>query len=98
MTRLVLLLSVFAAGLAAQTYTPTNPAALAARAWRQQHERAIVDEFVTLLAIPDIARDSANIQRNARAIADMMARRGIAAELVAIPGSNPVVFGEIKTA
>ena len=29
-----------------------NPAAQAARLWRQQHERAIVDEFVALLSIP----------------------------------------------
>ncbi len=70
---------------------------MAARQWRQSHERAIVDDFVTLLSIPDIAGDKPNIQRNARMIADMMARRGIAAELVSIPGSNPVVLGEIKT-
>ena len=75
----------------------TNPAAIAARQWRQQHERAIVDDFVTLLAIPNISSDHANIQRNARSIADLMARRGIVAELVAVPGSNPIVFGEIKT-
>jgi acetylornithine deacetylase/succinyl-diaminopimelate desuccinylase-like protein len=67
----------------AQTAAPTNPAALAARQWRQQHERAIMDEFVALLAIPNIASDHANIQRNA--------------ELVSVPGGNPVVFGEIKT-
>jgi hypothetical protein len=37
-----------------------NPAGRAPRQWRQQHERAIVDEFVTLLAIPNIARDREN--------------------------------------
>jgi hypothetical protein len=31
-----------------------------------------VDEFVTLLAIPNIASDRANIQRNAETIAGMM--------------------------
>jgi len=81
----------------AQTAAPTNPAALAARQWRQQHERAIMDEFVALLAIPNIASDHANIQRNAEAIAQMMEKRGIAAKLVSVPGGNPVVFGEIKT-
>lgn len=34
-----------------------SPAAKAARDWRQQHERAIVDEFITLLQIPNIASD-----------------------------------------
>ena len=74
-----------------------NPASQAARQWRQQHERAIMDEFVALLAIPNIAADRANIQRNAETIAAMMQKRGIAAKLVSVPGGNPVVFGEIKT-
>jgi hypothetical protein len=34
-----------------------NLAANAARQWREQHERAIVDEFFSLLAIPNVARD-----------------------------------------
>src|SRR5450755_2840568 len=74
-----------------------NPASQAARQWRQQHERAIMDEFVSLLAIPNIAADHANIQRNAETIARMMEKRGVAARLVSVPGGNPVVFGEIKT-
>jgi acetylornithine deacetylase/succinyl-diaminopimelate desuccinylase-like protein len=74
-----------------------NAASQAARQWRQQHERAIMDEFVALLAIPNIAADRANIQRNAETIAAMMQKRGIAAKLVSVPGGNPVVFGEIRT-
>jgi acetylornithine deacetylase/succinyl-diaminopimelate desuccinylase-like protein len=81
----------------AQTFTPTNPAALAARQWRQQHERTIVDEFITLLSIPNIAADRANIRRNAETIAKMLEKRGVPARLVSVPGSNPVVFGEIRT-
>src|SRR5580704_11843527 len=72
-----------------------NPAANAARQWREGHERAIIDEFIALLAIPDIASDRINIQRNAEGIARMMEKRGIAARLVSVPGANPVVFGEI---
>jgi acetylornithine deacetylase/succinyl-diaminopimelate desuccinylase-like protein len=74
-----------------------NPAAEVARHWRQRHERAIVDEFVTLLSIPNIARDREDIRRNAEAIAAMMAKRGLAARLVSVPGGNPIVFGEIHT-
>src|SRR5580658_4044142 len=62
----IVTLIAFAATLAA---AQENPAARAARQWRQQHERSIVDEFFTLLAIPDIARDKENIQRNAETIA-----------------------------
>jgi len=98
MKRYAFLLCVLAAGGTAQTFIPTNPASQVARRWRQQHERTIVDEFVSLLAIPNIAADRANIQRNAEAIASMMEKRGIAAKLVSVPGGNPIVFGEIKTA
>ena len=92
-TRYVLLGPVWAALAVGQT----NPASIAARQWREQHERAIVDEFVALLAIPNISSDRANILRNAESIVQMMAKRGVAAKLMSVPGSNPVVFGEIKT-
>ncbi len=75
------------------------PASRAAqvREWREQHERAIVDEYIALLSIPNIASDRANIQRNADFIAKMLEKRGVARKLVSVPGSNPVVFGEIRT-
>ncbi len=75
----------------------SSPAALAARQWRQQHERAIIEEYFSLLSIPNVSSDRANIQRNAETIAAMMNKRGIPAKLVTLPGANPVVFGEITT-
>ena len=33
--------------------------------WRAQHEREILQEFSDLLAIPNLASDTPNIQRNA---------------------------------
>ena len=50
-----------------------NPAAAAARAWRATHERAILSEFLDLLALPNVAPanpalDSAGIRRNAAAV------------------------------
>jgi acetylornithine deacetylase/succinyl-diaminopimelate desuccinylase-like protein len=92
-----ILLVGFAALCYGQPAVPSNPAALAARQWRQRHERAIVDEFISLLAIPDVSSDRANIQRNAEAIRAMLEKRGVAAKLVSVPDANPVVFGEIKT-
>jgi acetylornithine deacetylase/succinyl-diaminopimelate desuccinylase-like protein len=91
------LLACLVSFLPALALAQTNPAAQAARAWRQQHERAIVDEFIALLSIPNIASDRENTQRNATAIAAMMEKRGISAKLVSVPGGNPVVFGEIRT-
>ena len=91
------LLTFFLVLLPAAVFAQTNAASQAARTWRQGHERAIVDEFVSLLSIPNIASDRANIQRNAEAIAAMMQKRGIAPKLVSVPGGNPIVFGEIRT-
>src|SRR6186713_1370734 len=78
-------------------FAQSNPAARAAREWRQQHERAIVDELVRLVAIPNITSDKPNIQRNAELIVSMLAARGVAAQLVSVPGGNPVVVGQIRT-
>jgi acetylornithine deacetylase/succinyl-diaminopimelate desuccinylase-like protein len=90
---LSLIISILPTCIVAQS----DPAAQAARRWRRDHERAIVDELVTLLSLPNVASDRDNIQRNAETIAAMMTRRGIATSLVSIPGSNPVVFGELRT-
>ena len=75
----------------------TNPSAISAHQWRQQHEREVMDEFVTLVSIPNVTSDHGNILRNADAIANMMKKRGISSRLVSVPGANPVVFGEIVT-
>jgi hypothetical protein len=77
MKRLLLCASLVPVLVQAQS----DPAVQAARQWRQQHERAIVEEFVTLLSIPNVAADRDDIRRNATAIAAMMARRGIAATM-----------------
>jgi acetylornithine deacetylase/succinyl-diaminopimelate desuccinylase-like protein len=87
---LVLLLPALAAA-------QTNPAAQAARQWRQQHARAIVDELVTILSVPNISSDKANIQRNAELVAKMLAAHGLPAKLASVPGGNPVVVAEIRT-
>jgi acetylornithine deacetylase/succinyl-diaminopimelate desuccinylase-like protein len=95
--RSIVLLVGMCAALAGPVSAQSNPAALAARQWRQNHERAIIDEFFSLLSLPNIARDKAGIQKNADMIKGMMEKRGIPSRLVSVPGSNPVVFGEIKT-
>jgi len=74
-----------------------NPASAAARSWRETHEGAILREFMNLLAIPNIARDDANIHKNADAIVKLLERRGVKTQLLELPGVPPVVFGEITT-
>jgi acetylornithine deacetylase/succinyl-diaminopimelate desuccinylase-like protein len=77
--------------------TQGNPASQAARQWRQQHEHAIVDQYLAFLRIPNLSKDAENIRRNADALVGMMRQRGIEARQVSVPGANPVVFGEMKT-
>ena len=59
--------------------------------WRSQHERAIVEELTTLVAIPNVAGNDADMRRNADHLAGLFRRRGFSVETVGGPGS-PVVF------
>ena len=84
---------IFSSALFAQQ----NPAAQAARNWRQAHEGAILTEFANLLSIPNIASDTPNIRKNATALMQMLEKRGVNARLLEAPGASPVVYGEIDT-
>jgi len=83
--------------LALRSATAQNPAATAARQWRQAHERAIVAEFMDLLTIPDLAADPASLRRNAIAIREIFEKRGMRTRLLQTPDAPPVVYGEMVT-
>ena len=68
----------------------------AVRAYRQQHEAAILADFARLLSIPNVASDSTNIRANARYIAAALRSVGVSSELWELPGVPPIVFGELK--
>lgn len=52
-------------------------------------------EFADLLAIPNIAADAPNIQKNAAFIRQLLEKRGVQTRLLATPGAPPVVYGEL---
>jgi acetylornithine deacetylase/succinyl-diaminopimelate desuccinylase-like protein len=58
------------------------------------HEVGILQEFAELLAIPNLARDGPNIQRNAKHIATLLGRRGLHTKLLDGEGGPPAVYGE----
>jgi acetylornithine deacetylase/succinyl-diaminopimelate desuccinylase-like protein len=91
------LLSRFCLGafLTVTSFAQTPPQA--ARQWHTAHQKEILNEFTTLLAIPNVASDTLNIQRNADALVAMLKKRGATTQLLTIPEAPPVVFGEIKT-
>lgn len=63
------------------------------RADVRQHQKAIVDELLQLLAIPNIAADKANIRRNAEHLQRLLTKHKFAAEILETSG-NPLVFAE----
>jgi acetylornithine deacetylase/succinyl-diaminopimelate desuccinylase-like protein len=72
-----------------------NPVAAAeARKWRVSHEQKIVDGFVELLSIPNVASDSVNIKRNAEFISELLEARNFEVQLLGVEGSPPAVYAE----
>src|SRR5262245_12201049 len=79
--------------------TLADPAAIAetARRWELQHKREVLEEFADLLAIPNLASDRPNIQRNATAIQGLLERRGLATQLLSLGEAPPLVVGDLTT-
>jgi acetylornithine deacetylase/succinyl-diaminopimelate desuccinylase-like protein len=90
MRRATILLLTLAAIASAQTPLET------ARAYRQSHEVEILQQFAELLRIPNVARDTPNIQRNADYVAAEFAKRGVKTQLLTADGAPPLVFGELQ--
>lgn len=67
------------------------------RAYRVAHEAQIMQEFITLLALPNVAADTENIRKNAEHIVALLQRRGIATQLLQVENAPPVVYGEWLT-
>jgi acetylornithine deacetylase/succinyl-diaminopimelate desuccinylase-like protein len=66
------------------------------RKYRAAHENEIVEEFTTLLSIPNLASDMPNIERNAQAITKASESRGVGVQLLRDPGAPPVVYGRLS--
>src|SRR5712671_3558545 len=69
----------------------------AVREYRQQHEVDIGRSYAQLLALPNVASDSANITRNTDAISKMLEQRGFHTQKLKVPDAPPVVYGELNT-
>ncbi|WP_373511789.1 M20/M25/M40 family metallo-hydrolase, partial [Persicitalea sp.] len=76
-----------------------SPETLKIRQYGAQNADKIIREFSAFLALPNVARDTINIRKNAAAIMDMMQKRGIANVQLLSPataGAPQAVFGEVK--
>ena len=64
-----------------------------ARAHREQHEAAILRDFVALLTYPNRAQDTEDIERAAAYIRDQLQGVGVGSELLRVDGAPPIVYG-----
>ena len=72
---------------------------LAVRKHAKQHMATMIGEFISFLSIPNVARDSVNISRNAGFIMQMMKKRGIQNVQLLHAASNitpPAIYGEVN--
>jgi len=69
------------------------------REYRRTNAHKISREFLSLLAIPNVASDTPNIRKNAELIVEMMKQRGLNPRLLEgqSPNVPPLVYGEWKT-
>ncbi len=63
------------------------------RQWREANEQHIVDQFVDLLRIPNVASDTVNIRRNADHLVGLLETRGFQTRLLESDGP-PAVYAE----
>src|SRR6201988_1759546 len=93
------LISICGAPCLAQKRAPIPPAQVAGevRNYRAANEDRIIRELTEFLAIPNVAADTENIQKNAAHLVEMLEARGIETHLLPISGRGPVVFGKLTT-
>lgn len=92
-----LALLLLAGTAAAQPAPDAARARTAAREHRQANESAILREFATLLGMPNVASNQADIRRNADTIMAMLRRRSVTAQILEVPGAPVSVYGELRT-
>ena len=80
-----------------KTLPPVAHVVQEVRNYRQANEDRIMRELREFLAIPNVASDTASIQKNAERLKEMLEARGIEAHVLSFNGRNPVVFGKLDT-
>jgi acetylornithine deacetylase/succinyl-diaminopimelate desuccinylase-like protein len=83
----------------AQRTSGLSPAEVVAevRDYRMNNEDRIVRELTDFLAIPNIATDIPNIQKNAALLVELLEARGIETHLLSIKDRGPIVFGKLAS-
>lgn len=67
--------------------------------YHKAHETTIINNYRSLLEIPNVSTDPDNIRRNAEWIVEAFGKRGVDMELLELPDNPeapPVIYGELK--
>ncbi|MGA2810886.1 MAG: M20/M25/M40 family metallo-hydrolase, partial [Candidatus Acidiferrum sp.] len=93
------LLALLPATSCAQKPLRLSPAQIAqeVRDYRTNNEDRIIRELCDFLAIPNVASDTVNIQKNAAQLVELLEARGIETHLLSIKDRGPVVFGKLTS-
>jgi acetylornithine deacetylase/succinyl-diaminopimelate desuccinylase-like protein len=75
-----------------------SPVAESVRSYTKSHEADVLREFAELLALPNVASDTPNIQKNARHVAALFRKRGLDVTLLDGAGGPPAIYAERKAA
>jgi acetylornithine deacetylase/succinyl-diaminopimelate desuccinylase-like protein len=86
-------LLILAAACSAVAIAAADDTISRVRAWRAEHEREILHELFDFLAIPNVASNKGDIDRNAAALTRMFEHRRFAPETIRTAGS-PIVVAE----
>jgi acetylornithine deacetylase/succinyl-diaminopimelate desuccinylase-like protein len=81
----------------AHSPAPSTRVVQEVRQYTRNNQDRIVRELTEFLAIPNVAGDTENIQKNAAHLREMLEARGIETHLLAVAGRGPVVFGKLTT-
>ncbi len=95
--RTLLFLPLSIAAIAGSVSLSAQAPAEAARQYVSTRKPELTRAFSDLLAIPDVASDPANLEKNAATLEHMLAARGAHTQLLRIPNVPPIVYGEITT-
>lgn len=73
-----------------------NSVTIAIREYRQSNEHQLLQDFVQMLSIPNVASDTPNIRKNADYLVEWMKQHGLKPQLLSAqnPSAPPVVYGE----
>src|SRR5579863_1601378 len=92
----IILLALFSCVMnySQDTVSPSNLNG-SVRTYIATHRQEIMHEFQEFLAIPNLASDAPNIQKNADALTAMLQKRGLQVQVLRVENAPPVILGAL---